>query len=210
MIFDISFMLGRSHTAADTFDGAGVQDNLMLLRAARAARVGARAGRLSRVIRMLRYMPFLKQDKNKDSQVGIAKAISGQLANLLATRIACLTIVLVMVIPMFDLLTFPQIDFSLKTWAERLSQNLKQNRPDTFKLDLNQLVDFYSIKSYGPYRACLGFRKSPSEFTCTQEVTGWTPIMQAPPRGASVLQVTAEDLMISFNMHATITIEAGL
>lgn len=159
------------------------------------------------MIRMLRYMPFLKQDRQGgESNIGIAKAISGQLANLLATRIACLTIVLVMVIPLFDVLTFPQVDYSLQTWVDRLSQNLLQNRPDTFRRDLNQLVNFYSIKNYGPYRACRGYEVD-EKFVCTQEVSAdW--IQEQPPRGASVMQVTTPDFMVAFNMHANSQIEA--
>merc|ERR1719491_1159261 len=60
MIFDVSYMGGRSHQKVQTY-GQGIdQKNLMLLRATRAARVGARAGRLSRVLRILRFMPFLR------------------------------------------------------------------------------------------------------------------------------------------------------
>merc|ERR1719456_1562442 len=116
MIFDISWMLGPDVTKQQLYGDAQNKNNLMLLRASRTARVGARAGRLSRVLRVLRFLPFLT-NKRIEKSVGISKAISGQLANLLATRVACLTILLVMVIPLFDLLSFPQSDYSLQTWA---------------------------------------------------------------------------------------------
>merc|ERR1719158_1242992 len=102
MIFDISFMMGPDATEAVIAGDGSNKNNLMLLRASRTARVGARAGRLSRVLRVLRFLPFLT-NKRAEKSVGISKAISGQLANLLATRVACLTILLVMVIPLFDL-----------------------------------------------------------------------------------------------------------
>jgi len=44
----------------------------------------------------------------------------GQLSNLLATRVAGLTIILAMVIPLFDIWTFPQNDYSMRTWVDRL------------------------------------------------------------------------------------------
>jgi hypothetical protein len=103
MIFDISFLLGTPATeplfASNNADSA---QNLMLVKATRAAKVGARAGRLSRVLRFLRFLPFLAGgDAQDDSRTGIASMISGQLANLVATRVAGLTIILVIVIPFF-------------------------------------------------------------------------------------------------------------
>merc|ERR1719379_2177862 len=94
--------------------------NLMLLRAARAAKLGARAGRLSRVLKILRFLPFMRNSDKSD--VAMARVISNQLSNLLATRVACLTIILVVILPIFSLVTFPEDDFSMQTWVERLSQ----------------------------------------------------------------------------------------
>merc|ERR1740138_1445110 len=105
---------------------------------------------------MLRFLPFLKGAHTKQERGGIAKAISGQLANLLATRVACLTILLVMVIPLFDLLSFPQSDYSLQTWVERLSAQLAAGHFDAFQRELNQMADFYEDKNYGPWLACEG------------------------------------------------------
>merc|ERR1719379_1417395 len=93
--------------------------NLMLLRAARAAKLGARAGRLSRVLKILRFLPFMRN--NDKSDVAMARVISNQLSNLLATRVACLTIILVIILPLFGLVTFPEDDFSMRTWVERIS-----------------------------------------------------------------------------------------
>merc|ERR1719456_2140992 len=125
-------MAGPDITLPEISGDGGNKNNLMLLRASRTARVGARAGRLSRVLRVLRFLPFLT-NKRAENSVGISKAISGQLANLLATRVACLTILLVMVIPLFDLLSFPQSDYSLQTWVERLSAQLAAGYFDAFQ-----------------------------------------------------------------------------
>lgn len=208
MIFDISFMLGTSHTEPDTFDEDNVRNNLMLLRAARAARVGARAGRLSRLLRILRFIPLLRNPVEASGS-NIAKAVSGQLANMLATRVACLTIVLVMVIPAFDVLYFPGVDYGLQTWVERCAFLIDSNMQTAFLGDMRAMVDFYSSKMYGPFRACRGY-ESNGDFVCTQEVTGWGPDQAAPPRGASEMQVRTSTFMVAFNMHQTAQLQAGL
>merc|ERR1719324_2016828 len=136
-------MLGQDVTKQQLYGDANNKNNLMLLRASRTARVGARAGRLSRVLRVLRFLPFLT-NKRAENSVGISKAISGQLANLLATRVACLTILLVMVIPLFDLLTFPQSDYSLQTWVERLSAHQLAGRAVALEREMKQMVAFYN------------------------------------------------------------------
>merc|ERR1740138_1169420 len=155
MIFDISYMLGTDATkpkqgttsAEDTMLGGGE-----LLRAARAAKVGARAGRLSRVLRILRFLPFLMG--SGAGGTGITSLISGRLMNLLASRVACLTIILVMVLPWFDVVTFPQNDYSLQTWVERLSNDIKTGLPkEDIVAELTRMSEFYGNYSYGPYIA---------------------------------------------------------
>lgn len=198
MIFDISFMLGRDNTEVQIASDADARKNLMLLRASRAARVGARAGRLSRVLRILRFLPFLSRQVQS---VGMAKAISGQLANLLATRVACLTILLVMVIPLFDMLTFPQYDYSLDTWVKRLSATRESGRIEAFNTETSQMIDFYKKYSYGPYKAC-----APAGGSCNEIHANW--LKKAPPRGASALAVETDHLRVFFNMHPTFQVEA--
>jgi len=165
MMFDISYMIGEDHTSVQLFSGgdSDAKQSLMLLRAARAARVGARAGRLSRVLRILRFLPFLSAARD-DKATGVAASISRQLANLLATRVAALTIILVMVIPCFDILSFPQTDHSLQTWVERLSASLDEKPvghlaglgTKAFHREVAAMVAMFEPRSYGPYMACKG------------------------------------------------------
>lgn len=222
MIFDISFMLGaRADEAQVASNNADATANLMLLRAARAAKVGARAGRLSRVLRFLRFLPFLAGgDKQDENQTGIASMISGQLANLVATRVACLTIILVMVIPLFDIWTFPQSDYSLQTWVNRLSVDVLDQRNDDVMAELNLMKDFYSRHDYGPYSACIGVESRDSDgnkqFTCTTDSTGiagqvalWSSGRAAPPRMSSVLLVFNQNFQVQVNMHVPKQVEAG-
>merc|ERR1712012_859931 len=87
-------------------DGAG--DNAVIMRAARAAKLGARAGRITKLMKLLRYLPGAagKRDAQRDN-VGIAKAVTGTLVIKLSTRVSCLIIVLVMVLPTFSIFTYP-------------------------------------------------------------------------------------------------------
>lgn len=213
MIFDISFLMGRDHREVRT-EGQGSDRNLMLLRATRAARVGARAGRLSRVLRILRFMPFLRSQHGMDPERGgMAGAISGQLSNLLATRVACLTILLVVVIPLFDVLTFPQSDYSLRTWVERISriQGEDTTRTDAERLaartsEVAEMINFYAKYSYGPYQACTGSRDG-DDFDCVDMIAGDWGFFE-PPRGASTLRVIADHFRVDFNMHSNIQLDA--
>jgi len=213
MITDISFMLGEDNTQVQTKSSSsdsGAQENLMLLRAARAARVGARAGRLTKLLRFLRFLPFMSGGKNEST--GISASISRQLANLLATRVACLTIILVMVIPAFDLLSFPQVDHSLETWVERLSADWEENTSEgaaIFNTEVGELVKFFDKFSYGPYMACWGVPEGDDSFTCHHEVSAkWS--LEAPDRHASALWVHTNTFMVAYNMHQTLMVDKGL
>jgi len=207
MCFDISWMAGPDITQEQIGDASG-NNNLMLLRASRTARVGARAGRLSRVLRVLRFLPFLSNTRAEKS-AGVAKAISGQLGNLLATRVACLTILLVIVIPLFDLLTFPQTDYSLTTWVERLSAQLDIGRIDAFERELGQMASFYKDQNYGPFRACRG-QPSSGKFLCDHEYVGWGALHEEPSRKSKALLVHTDTFMVGFNFEAPGHIESGM
>eukprot|EP00931_Biecheleriopsis_adriatica_P017875 TRINITY_DN12675_c0_g1_i1.p1 TRINITY_DN12675_c0_g1~~TRINITY_DN12675_c0_g1_i1.p1 ORF type:complete len:925 (+),score=208.56 TRINITY_DN12675_c0_g1_i1:81-2777(+) len=224
MIFDISYMLAEPADRAQlASNNSGATGNLMLLRAARAAKVGARAGRLSRVLRFLRFLPFLAGgDKPDENKTGIASMISGQLANLVAIRVAGLTIILVMVIPLFDIWTFPQTDFSLQTWVNRLSTNMEEGRLQDTLTELDMLKDFYQQHAYGPYLACLGTATEDAQgvnsFECSndkdsinvREIDSWDPGRAGPPRLSSSLKVHTSTFMVQFNMHSTKQVEAAL
>jgi len=214
ILFDMSWVFPDSdHTAPFIYqEGGAAQENLMLLRAARAAKIGARAGRLSRVVRILRYLPFLtgtKAQEEASEDKGIACVISVQLQNLLATRVACLTIVLVMVIPLFDLWSFPESDFSLVAWVQRLNENYSDGRLSDVLAELQVMSDFYSEKDYGPFAACAGTAVS-GAFMCQSELAGWNAHFSTPPRMASTTRVIAGSVQVDFNMYHPDQVKAGL
>jgi len=212
MVFDISFLLGSDATIARTADDNGKRTcNVMFLRAARAARVGARAGRLSRILRYIPVLSYLSgSEQEKQSSRGIAVVISAQLANSVTTRVACLTIILVMVIPLFDIMSFPQNDYSLQTWVDRLSLDYKKKKYEVFTQELTQMVRFFGRHDYGPYKACHGYAMDNDTFVCKEMVTDWQPELPEPPRLASALLVHSDTFLVGFNMQAPIKFEAGL
>jgi len=208
MMIDISYMFGTGATKVvmGTSSSTSQTANLMFLRAARAAKVGARAGRLSRVVRFLRFLPFLAATSSADD--GSSKGISARLANLLATRVALLTIILVMVIPLFEILTFPQSDQSFQTWTERLWDTYASGRITDLATDLHEMSEFYSRHGYGPFLVCLG-ETSSSDYRCTQDISEviapatWDPLESEPPARASILAHHHNGLIVGFNMHVS-------
>lgn len=214
MIFDLSFTgIGSSHEKATEISGSdeGLQKNAMLLRATRAAKVGARAGRLSRVLRILQFVPFLTKMKEDTSQrTALGSAISHALSNLLATRVASLTIMLVMVIPLFEMLSWPQADYSMRAWTQRLSTMASMGLDAELTIELGMMVDYYSSRTYGPYLACKGLWDSgESSFDCQDSISGWDPLFDEPNRGASTYLIHTDNFMVSFNMHEPLQVEAG-
>jgi len=213
MIYDIPWMLGADATRAQQDSSADddAKRNLMVLRALRATKVAARAGRLSRVVRFLRFLPLMGGSKDAEPQVGIGSMISGQLATLLASRVAALTLILVMAVPLMDVWTFPQTDYSMRTWVDRLSANLAEGRMNGTLRDLDLMSDFYGQFPYGPYLACLGFVDG-DLFRCSdgdnEDLASWHPQIEGPSRMASALHVHTDTFMIGFNMQEPATREA--
>jgi len=149
---------------------------------------------------------------NRDDQrTGIASLISGKLANLLGTRVACLTILLVMVVPVFDIYTFPQEDLSQLTWVDRLSVNMMDGRINDTLDELQMMTEYYAELPFGPYEVCTGHSVE-DDFVCdtSDTLASWEPGFSAPPRQSSVVKVYTDTFMVSFNMHEPAQREAGI
>merc|ERR1719478_664401 len=98
--------------------GEGVSQNVAIMRAARVAKLGARAGRFTKLVKLLRFLPGMRQQV---ADTGTAKVISTELMTALSTRVSCLIIVMVMVLPTFSMVTYPEQDFSLRGWPQTIS-----------------------------------------------------------------------------------------
>mmetsp|Transcript_125668 Transcript_125668/g.391306 ORF Transcript_125668/g.391306 Transcript_125668/m.391306 type:complete len:889 (-) Transcript_125668:155-2821(-) len=222
MIFDISYMLGSDATQSVRVGESSKGENFILVRAARAAKLGARAGRLSRVLKILRFLPFITSgDKvNEMARVKMAKVISRQLTNILSTRVALQAITLVVVLPLFQIFQYPEVDDSMSVWAEVLSRNAEEYRTASVtgnaygaaaalaKMDgqLRDCWDFYSEMSYGPWSACYGqlvtSGDGSSEFVCDPlalPVTYQFPLPR-PGRKASIWEVRHNNFQVFFDL----------
>merc|ERR1719487_2527150 len=87
------------------------------MRAARMARVGARAGRVLKPFTSMSAAP----DGNEDCSH--AKLLGEKLSRLLSTKIALLTVVLVLGVPFFSLGVYPIDDFSGSSWTFKLERD---------------------------------------------------------------------------------------
>ncbi|CAK9107033.1 Uncharacterized protein SCF082_LOCUS49837, partial [Durusdinium trenchii] len=206
------------------------QSKILLLRASRAARVGARAGRLTRVLRLCRC--FLEFDEGAAASThglrakpkgfealeerfeeqpsvkkSIAKVISVRLNNLLATRVAALTIFLVMVMPLFDVMSFPQKDLALDAWVEQVSRASQKGEASTIA-ELRKMAKFFSHHSHGPFAACSGSWVGADEFHCERYYQDWGQVNVEPERSASALLVHTETFLVSFDMTKPFKVKA--
>eukprot|EP00929_Paragymnodinium_shiwhaense_P117911 TRINITY_DN8939_c0_g6_i1.p1 TRINITY_DN8939_c0_g6~~TRINITY_DN8939_c0_g6_i1.p1 ORF type:complete len:893 (+),score=193.77 TRINITY_DN8939_c0_g6_i1:175-2853(+) len=183
LCFDISYMLGDDATEPDVrYEGTASQD-VVVVRAARAAKLGARAGRLSRVLKIVRFiLPFLGGQDQDDKRVKMARIISRQLTHALSTRVAFLTIIIVVCMPVFSIFLFPENDFSMMSWSQHMddsaleydaARRARLGAPDGsaaaqaalsfenesrefFVSELRRFEAFYSEHDYGPFRICFG------------------------------------------------------
>lgn len=222
MAFDISFLLGSRANELRLSEKHPGQSKVFLIRASRAARVGARAGRLTRVLRVCRCFlefddeskrpkktPFepLREEEQPSAKKSIAKVISVRLSNLLATRVAGLTIFLVMVMPLFDVMSFPQKDLALDAWVDQVSRANERDDASTIA-ELQKMAKFFSRHSHGPYAACSGRWVEPDEFHCEKYYQDWGQVNVEPERSASALLVHTRTFLVSFDMTRPVKVKA--
>jgi HD-GYP domain-containing protein (c-di-GMP phosphodiesterase class II) len=229
MIFDISYLLGTSASEPERRSPDSGQENIIVVRAARATKLGARAGRLSRVLKLLRFMPFLKNDL-QDKDVQMARRISSQLMNVISTRVAFLSICIVIVLPFLGMFTYPEVDDSMIAWTQLLSATSTdyynalsaspQSQADivAYRTRLHRELDrfsrFYESYSYGPYTVAYGtssddgdlFAVSPLTFQ--QPMSNFTSLFTAPGRKSMIREVTTDNFRANFDLSTPKQLEA--
>lgn len=228
MIFDISYMAGKNveQPVLYTSDsGSNSQQSIIVVRATRAAKLGARAGRISRVLKILRFLPFLLKS-SQDDKVKIAKVISNQLTNGLSTRVAFLTICIVIILPLFSMFTYPEEDDSMMTWAELLNRdgqlwhNAVLAGDDSnvtllarFQNEISYMRDYYSDKTYGPFSVQCGQTEG-GIFVARPDVTDQVVekvsfSFSSPQRLSSSRLVSHGFVQTSFNLATPVREEAA-
>lgn len=125
-------------------------NNAVVMRAARTARLGARAGRFTKLVKLLRFLPGMHEDVPQGSN-GTAKMMSRLLTTSLSTRISCLIIVIVVLLPCFSLATYPEDDFSMKAWVSSLDFSLQRYGSAKLLQRATEFATFYDDKGYQPF-----------------------------------------------------------
>lgn len=164
MIFEVSYLLGE-HGKMSTADRGA---NAVLLRTARAAKVGARAARLSKVGKVMSHWMRRRQlvvEAEKELPDHDAQALKAKLTRSLASRVAVLVILLVMVVPLFNLGRYPEEDFSMQGWGRNLELSyatahktlaqdwtLQSTTSELFQDVVEDMMSFFGELNYQPYR----------------------------------------------------------
>jgi len=228
MIFDISFMAGIDVTEPFYVnrDSGSSQSNVIVVRATRATKLGARAGRISRVLKILRFLPFLMKSED-DKRVKMAKVISNQLTHGLSTRVAFLTIAIVVIMPLFTMFAYPEEDDSMGAWTQLLAVDatafheawtsgnttLTAIMKDRLVSEAARFKEFYKHISYGPFAVEFGESSDSGAFTPLPDeldlglLVGWT--FSGPGRKSSMRVVTQGRIQTFFDMTTPKVQEAG-
>lgn len=180
-----------------------VGNQVIIARAARIAKLGARVGRFTTMVKMLRFLPGMGGEKAQ----GSAKVINSRLTHSLSTRVSCLIILLVLIIPMFSMWSFPQTDQSLLSWAQRLD-DVSYARPDVLTRELEKFDAFYTTMNYFPYKVDVkdGVTVLP---TATLTILPWNG-RSAPSRSDGVQIHESDYLSISFNFTGPNQTDSGM
>jgi hypothetical protein len=159
MVFEISWLLGE----AGQIDSVDSSVNAFFLRATRASRLGARAGRLAKVMRCYTMGHDLRLDAQGQSGNIEAKLLGKRLRENLSAKVAMLTVVLVLGVPLFGIGRYPEEDLSLRAYgrrleatyavaAESLASSPGTNTSSLFSITVQDMISFYSDLGYLPFR----------------------------------------------------------
>ncbi|CAE8627361.1 unnamed protein product, partial [Polarella glacialis] len=186
--------------------------NAVVMRAARIAKLGARAGRFTRMIRLLRFLPGMKHLGSEGTEGSTAKAISGKLITALSTRVSCLIIVMVMIIPLFSLWSYPVADNSMQSWVERLDW-ICQNRPENLSAQLIKLESFFADLEYYPYQLSIksGSSLNETNFALSSGTSfPWTSSREHPSRPRNLRTHESTNLSCAFNFQGPNQMDAAM
>lgn len=204
LMVSVSFVFG-GNAAAAVADAAPSLRNVALTRAVKEATVSARAARLARAVWAIASERVGARSGDGGS---VTTVISQQLNRLIASRVAGLTGLLVVTMPILHS-HFPLADSAPQTWVNRLARHIEQDQRDSFNEEIREMSKFFDEhegQRYGPYDACIGRSADDGKsFVCEQGVdvtdwVSWEPLIDVPPRESSVLLVRSGTLMVSFNM----------
>ncbi|CAE7558503.1 PDE9A [Symbiodinium natans] len=167
---------------------SGLDSNAVVMRAARMAKLGARAGRFTKLVKLLRFLPFMQQT----SSGGTARVISATLNVALSMRVSLLIILMVLVLPLFSLATFPENDFSMRMWVETVGDTATLEAQYLEEVLLN-FTTFYASSSYFPFQVSVDYGNGT---VVTRALRSETP---ARSRASLSIQAASSSTMASFD-----------
>lgn len=203
MLFEISFIFGT----AGKMDNKDENVNTLLLRAARASKVGARAGRFSKVVKVLNFLHRQNMVDETNVAGNEARVLNAKLMMTLSSKVAMLTIALVMGVPLLNIGRFPVDDLSLRAWARTLEvdysqawnklENSSATQDGKFQVTCEELRDFYSDLWYRPY-LITGFDAVAILPSKTASIPGENSLKDdKPPRKDNIVKQSVADCLVS-------------
>eukprot|EP00927_Polykrikos_kofoidii_P009409 TRINITY_DN13926_c0_g1_i1.p1 TRINITY_DN13926_c0_g1~~TRINITY_DN13926_c0_g1_i1.p1 ORF type:complete len:1100 (-),score=130.18 TRINITY_DN13926_c0_g1_i1:76-3375(-) len=186
-------------------EGKSAGDNISIVRAARVAKLGAQASRVVRLTKAFRIIPILV--RTTDHCTGAAKTISSRLIMALSTRLSCLIILTVGIMPIFRLHTFPDQDWSFNAWLNILEDTAIYN-PDQFSLQLTRFTEFYEEFDYFPYRLSLLPGQVLSD--SVESLLPWYAPVGAPARVQSTTEISSKVFRMEINFARTNRFSSGM
>eukprot|EP00929_Paragymnodinium_shiwhaense_P117908 TRINITY_DN8939_c0_g3_i1.p1 TRINITY_DN8939_c0_g3~~TRINITY_DN8939_c0_g3_i1.p1 ORF type:complete len:1006 (+),score=283.40 TRINITY_DN8939_c0_g3_i1:152-3169(+) len=228
MVFEISFLLGPESDQPVQYEasensGQGHWGFLRLERMSRIMRNLVRIiGRLSRVVRVVRQL-VVSTTVDTASSANIAYVIRHRLADILTTRIALLTMAVIVMLPVFGDSMYPTADDSMVTWLSHLATDASEceqamshdshslsHRVGRLNEELQRFSDFYAGSLYGPYDVCYG-KNEEGGFNCMRDklkLEFESPFL-APERLSFAWQMQSGPVLVSFNMALPQRLVAG-
>mmetsp|Transcript_56820 Transcript_56820/g.173008 ORF Transcript_56820/g.173008 Transcript_56820/m.173008 type:complete len:834 (-) Transcript_56820:172-2673(-) len=159
MVFEVSYLLspaGKMNQNATSVDP-------VLMRTARVAKTAARAGRFLKITKCLEIIVRRSRRRANAADVSVtARRLQTKLMTTLSTKLALLTLLLVMMMPLARIGQYPEADLSMKAWGRKLEEAYFQayralerdparSESDIFAKVVAEMEAFYTPVAYFPY-----------------------------------------------------------
>jgi len=173
----------------------------------------------------MRFLPGIGGPGGPEGEDEKLKQISNQLTNVLSKRVACLTILLVIVMPLFTLGAYPEGDFSKEVWTESLWRRVQRIRDlqasngcttgcvqavDEFWQAVDRFASFYAGREYGPYSICVaGDPAQQGGLVGCRDLSDRSHFAE-PERRSFRMHIATNDLAATFDYSAPTRSEADM
>lgn len=192
----MSLCLDISYLPIEMGSSGDVSSNVVVMRMARVAKLGARAGRFTRLVKLLRFLPGLS---DKGVNLGTAKLVSTRLTTMLSTRVSCLIIIMVMILPVCSVWTYPTSDWSAQAWLD-ICESLLLLESLEFQEQLDLFTNFYSDKVYFPFLVqTKGVVALAGSAATALPWASSTADRGRPARAANIVRYESAFLVVDFN-----------